>query len=256
MSVVELEGGCRVAFLVHGERGVAVEHQELRIQPLFGRACGAHAISLRALEFGPGLSPGLSNDACDEVLYVLQGRATVFVDGHRWDISDETGLYLPPGRKLTVDNRGPAPLVVLSSRCPEPKSSGVRPTVGPLVPTSRPDPSLFVRLEDRPAVPTGDRWYRVLVDEAAGCGNVTQFIGSIPPGRAPDHYHQYEEVLFILKGEGRMWAGSSSAPIASGSCVFLPRGQVHCVENTGSGELRLLGVFYPAGSPAVRYGAD
>jgi hypothetical protein len=25
------------------------------------------------------------------------------------------------------------------------------------------------------------------------------------------------------------------------------------VENTGEGELRLLGVFYPAGSPAVRY---
>jgi hypothetical protein len=25
------------------------------------------------------------------------------------------------------------------------------------------------------------------------------------------------------------------------------------VENTGTGELRLLGVFYPAGSPAVRY---
>ena len=25
------------------------------------------------------------------------------------------------------------------------------------------------------------------------------------------------------------------------------------VENTGGGELRLLGVFYPSGSPAVRY---
>jgi hypothetical protein len=28
---------------------------------------------------------------------------------------------------------------------------------------------------------------------------------------------------------------------------------VHCVENTSGGELRLLGVFHPAGSPAVRY---
>jgi hypothetical protein len=26
-----------------------------------------------------------------------------------------------------------------------------------------------------------------------------------------------------------------------------------CVENTGVDELRLLGVFYPAGSPSVRY---
>ena len=44
-------------------------------------------------------------------------------------------------------------------------------------------------------------------------------------------------------------------PIGPGSCIYLPRRQVHCVENTGPGELRLLGVFYPAGSPAVRYEA-
>jgi mannose-6-phosphate isomerase-like protein (cupin superfamily) len=100
---------------------------------------------------------------------------------------------------------------------------------------------------------TGDRWYKVLVDDTVGSAQVTQFVGAIPPGRAPDHHHQYEEVLCILAGEGRMWAGAKSTPIAAGSCVYLPRGQVHCVENTGEGELRLLGVFYPAGSPAVRY---
>jgi mannose-6-phosphate isomerase-like protein (cupin superfamily) len=96
----------------------------------------------------------------------------------------------------------------------------------------------------------------VLLDESVGSAQVTQFVGGIPPGRAPDHYHEYEEVLCILKGEGRLWAGASSTPIEAGSCVFLPRRQVHCVENTGSGELRLLGVFYPAGSPAVRYAVD
>ncbi|HYN25457.1 MAG TPA: cupin domain-containing protein, partial [Pyrinomonadaceae bacterium] len=80
-----------------------------------------------------------------------------------------------------------------------------------------------------------------------------QFVGSIPPGRAPDHFHNYEEVLFILRGVGRMWAGKTHTPIASGSCIYLPKGQVHCVENTGDDELRLLGVFYPAGSPSVRY---
>jgi mannose-6-phosphate isomerase-like protein (cupin superfamily) len=97
-------------------------------------------------------------------------------------------------------------------------------------------------------MPTGDRWYRVLIDS-----EVTQFVGSIPPGRAPDHFHEYEEVLFILKGEGRMWFGEEPSRIVEGSCIYLPRRQVHCVENTGTGELRLLGVFYPAGSPAVRY---
>jgi len=52
-----------------------------------------------------------------------------------------------------------------------------------------------------------------------------------------------------------MWAEETSTPIGVGSCIFLPRRQVHCLENTGQTELRLLGVFYPAGSPAVRYAA-
>ena len=97
---------------------------------------------------------------------------------------------------------------------------------------------------------TGDRWYIELIQ-----AEVTQFIGGIPPGRAPDHFHLYEEVICILDGTGIMHAGATSTPIAAGSCIFLPRKQRHCVENTGTGELRLLGVFYPAGSPAVRYPA-
>jgi oxalate decarboxylase/phosphoglucose isomerase-like protein (cupin superfamily) len=51
----------------------------------------------------------------------------------------------------------------------------------------------------------------------------------------------------------RLTSGQTNTPVAPGSCIYLPKGQVHCVENTGEGELRLLGVFYPAGSPSVRY---
>jgi mannose-6-phosphate isomerase-like protein (cupin superfamily) len=109
----------------------------------------------------------------------------------------------------------------------------------------------IVRLEDQPLRKTGDRWYRELIQ-----GQTTQFVGSISPGRAPDHFHEYEEAICILRGSGVMWANTLATPIAPGSCIFLPRRQVHCLENTGDGELRLLGVFYPAGSPAVRYVQD
>jgi mannose-6-phosphate isomerase-like protein (cupin superfamily) len=131
---------------------------------------------------------------------------------------------------------------LVSSRCPDPGDAP--PPAG----IARRRRAALVRLADCRSETTGDRWYRVLLN-----GIVTQFVGAIPPGRAPDHYHEYEEVLCILEGRGRMWAGASSTPIERGSCIYLPRRQVHCVENTGAGELRLLGVFYPAGSPAVRY---
>ena len=244
MAVV-LEGGCRVSTMHEGEPRV---DGSLKIWNQIGKASGAKAISLRLLEFGRGTSPVLRNQACDEVFYVLEGNCTVVIDGDSYELGPETGVYLRPGQTLRVENSRNEVVRFVSSQCPEETNDAQalhQPTKSDLPP--------IVKLSDRRALPTADRWYRVLVDDEIGSEQVTQFVGSIPPGRAPDHFHEYEEVLFILRGEGRMWAGETNTSIGPGSCIFLPRRQVHCVENTGSGELRLLGVFYPAGSPAVRY---
>jgi mannose-6-phosphate isomerase-like protein (cupin superfamily) len=222
----------------------------LRLWNRIGRAAGAQAISLRVMEFAPGLSPGIRNDDCDEILYLLDGEfgssvrdevsttrvsgcVKAFIDAHSYDIDRDTGIYLRPGETFAINNSGPDPIVLISSQCPDPDRA---PRFIPAVTTlsadsSAPDRPRLVRLADRPAQPTADRWYRVLVDDEVGSTQVTQFVGSIPPGRAPDHFHQYEEVLFILKGEGRMWVGETNTPVAPGSCIYLPKGQVHCVEN-------------------------
>jgi mannose-6-phosphate isomerase-like protein (cupin superfamily) len=171
-----------------------------------------------------------------------------------YEIGADTGIYIRPNQTFTIDNPGSASIVIISVRCPDPDNTSrfIDPPVASSNSSQSNQPPI-VRLADQKAQPTADRWYRVLIDERVGSTQATQFVGSIPPGRAPDHFHHYEEVLFILKGQGRMWAGESNTPIAAGSCIYLPKGQVHCVENTSEGELRLLGVFYPAGSPSVRY---
>jgi mannose-6-phosphate isomerase-like protein (cupin superfamily) len=230
-----LDGGCRVVGLKEGEPSRV---GSLRIWKHFGRASGAKAISLRVLELPAGERATLRNESSDEVLYVLTGSGP--------DLSPGTGIYLPP--RTSFDMAADETLTVISSQCPdegarlegyEPGSSGA---------------PIRVAMGDRPVQRTGDRWYREVINADTGSTQVTQFVGGIPPGRAPDHFHLYEEVIVILEGTGTMWAGSSHAPIESGSCIFLPHGQVHCVENRGKSEMRLLGVFYPAGSPAVRYG--
>src|ERR1051325_7217769 len=232
--------GCRVSKMHDGAPEVS---GSLKVWNRIGKATGADAISLRVLEFGHGESPVLSSDESDEVLFVLEGSCKIIIDGNAYEVGPDTGIYVRPGQSWSVENPGSELVRIVSSQCPELNRR-----------TNAPEQSTpIVRLSDRRALPTADRWYRVLVDEDMGSEQVTQFVGSIPPGRAPDHFHEYEEVLFILRGEGRMWAGESNTPIGPGSCIYLPRRQVHCVENTGTGELRLLGVFYPAGSPAVRY---
>jgi mannose-6-phosphate isomerase-like protein (cupin superfamily) len=169
------------------------------------------------------------------VLFSLN-NCTVIFDERAHEVEPQSGIFIPARRSFRVENSGTEPVRLVSSQAPR-QEGGI---------TTR-----IVRLSEQRAMPTGDRWYRVLIDS-----EVTQFVGSIPPGRAPDHFHEYEEVLFILRGEGRMWTEALSTPISYGSCIYLPRKQVHCVENTGTDELRLLGLFYPAGSPAVRYEAS
>jgi mannose-6-phosphate isomerase-like protein (cupin superfamily) len=252
---VTLNKGCRVAGLRDGEPEV---HGPLRTWTRFGPATGARALSLRILEIAPGLSPGIRNAACDEILYVIEGSGTVYLDGHAFGVGPDEGIHLRPGMSLALENPGPHPITVASARCPEGgppailEAARIRPGEG----SSVPPPDAVARLIDRPSEVAPDgRSFQVLID-ASGCGApVTQFVGSIPPGRAPDHFHEYEEVLVVLQGRGRVWADRESAPIGPGSCVFLPRRLVHCVENLGEGRLRLLGVFYPSGSPARRFPA-
>lgn len=249
---VLLEGGCRVGEV---REGVPEVRGGLGTFRHVDRRTGATAISLRVLELAPESDCALENPAGDEVLYVLEGRGRLRGGrGRGREVVADTGIYLAPGTRLEIENPGPGPLVLVSSRCPEPGDDREE-HLSARAPEPSGDPPI-VSLAERRSETTADRWYRVLLDESVGSKEVTQFVGGIPPGRAPDHFHEYEEVLCILSGRGRLWAGRSHAPIEAGTWAFLPRRQVHCVENTGEGELRLLGVFYPAGSPAVRYEAD
>ncbi len=104
-------------------------------------------------------------------------------------------------------------------------------------------------LESRPVERTGDREFRVLLSEGLP---FTQFAGLIPPGRAPEHQHTYDEVVHVLAGQGVVHLGEGETEIGPGTSIYLPPLTPHCLENTGSEPLQVLGVFYPAGSPAAK----
>jgi mannose-6-phosphate isomerase-like protein (cupin superfamily) len=108
-------------------------------------------------------------------------------------------------------------------------------------------------LESRPVERTGDREFRVLLSEGL---SITQFAGLIPPGRAPEHQHTYDEVVHVLAGQGVVHLGGGQREIQTeigpGTSIYLPPQTPHCLENTGPEPLQVLGVFYPAGSPAAK----
>ncbi len=60
----------------------------------------------------------------------------------------------------------------------------------------------------------------------------------------------------VREREGYLDLGGEQAPTRPGTCIHLPKTLVHSLANTGDAEMRVLGVFRPAGSPAEAYYPD
>ncbi len=204
---------------------------------LFGAGRGCAEFEQRLVRYdAPGDDTGPAED--DEVLYVLRGRGRATVAGHPAELVPGTAVYVAAGSRWRVDEADGIEVLSVLVRNPLP-ADGVRYAV--------------VGLDDVEAgQATAGRMFRLLVP----CPSVTQFVGYIPPGRAPDHYHRYDEVVYVLQGTGALHIDGESAPLRPGSCIHLPATLVHSLENEGPGEMQVLGVFRPAGSPAEAYYPD
>ena len=204
--------------------------------PLFGRERGCAEFEQEILRFSTPSGPR-SSGGDDELLYVLAGTGAAELGGERAELRPGTAAYVRRGTAWqVVEAEG---LEILSVLVREPLENDATHAV--------------VGVDDAEAgTATAGRMFRLL----APCSSVTQFLGYIPVGRAPDHFHKYDEVVYVLRGEGALHIDGESAPLRAGTCVHLPKGLVHCLENTGPGEMQVLGVFRPAGSPAEAYYPD
>ena len=199
-------------------------------------------------------------EAGGELWFVLAGTGRLaFGDGTDEPVRADCGVWLPPGTdyellaegtEVTLDcvalPAGGAGSDGGGGSDGEPERRG---GAGAEVHGER---ALVRELADCPVEVTGDRRFRVLFGPGRGCGAATQFAGEIPTGRAPEHTHPYDEVVLILAGEGVCHTGAGDRPLAPGSCVHLPPGLPHWLENTGQATLRVLGVFHPGDSPATK----
>ena len=174
-----------------------------------------------------------------ELWFVIAGSGRLDASGrHGVTVGRDTGIWVPPrcGYRLDADQDVLLDAVALP---------GEQAWLGA-------GPPRVSRLADCEVERTGDRRFRVLLGPGRGCEAATQFVGEIPPGRAPEHSHPYDELVLVLEGEGVAHVRGAGRPLAPGSRLHLPPGQPHCLENTGPGILVVLGVFHPGGSPAQK----
>ena len=216
----------------------------LAVRPTLGPQTGSELLLQAIVECPPGRSEEVSVGECEETLFVLEGSGAIEIDGRSHALEPETGVYLPPRTRFVLRADGAEPLRLLAVRLPDPSP-------GP------PSPAMVRRTSDVEAEPaTTGRAFRILADPESGLRSATAFIGEIPAERAPDHFHTYDEVIYVLEGSGVITAGAFSSMLSPGSCIQLPARTVHCVENTGPGPMRVLATLRPAGSPAAAFLPD
>jgi mannose-6-phosphate isomerase-like protein (cupin superfamily) len=193
------------------------------------------------IRFAPGRSQPRDLDGRQELLYVASGVGTLHVGGAEHALEPGTGAYVVSGESYSVANPGPAELVLVAVAAPQESPRTIDPE------------RRTVRYADQPVLSGGtDREFRYLVNQDVGSLDVTQFVGVIPPGRGSMHSHSYDEIVYVIDGEGTLHFGGQETPIGPGSAMHLPPLAEHCLENTGKGSMRVLGVFHPSGDPASR----
>ncbi len=202
---------------------------------------GSEHLEQYVMRFAPGRSQPRSLAGRQELLYVASGVGTLHVGGAEHALEPGMGAYVVSGEGYEVENPGPAELMIVVVSAPQETNSAAAPE------------RRTVRYADQPPLEAGaDREFRYLVNQDVGCPDVTQFVGVIPPGRAPMHSHSYDEIVYVIDGEGTLHLGGQETAIGPGSAMHLPPLVEHCLENTGKGSMRVLGVFHPSGDPASR----
>jgi quercetin dioxygenase-like cupin family protein len=180
----------------------------------------------------------------DTLVYVFAGSGLLALNGETWPVaSGAAGLVLAgeQGRLEAVEGE-----------------------LAAIVATVGPDTDRHAPIGAREAVArlnhagseqaTGARSFQILLGPHNGSTRATLFAGYIPPGKAPWHYHLYDEIVWVPEGPGRLHIGDRTQELGPGSAFRLRPRQVHIVENTSAHrELTVLGIFTPAGSPSAAY---
>jgi quercetin dioxygenase-like cupin family protein len=201
-------------------------------------------LALSVVRLPDGASFALPDTDTDRLLYTFEGSGSIELEGTAHALSTGSAALASAGEDALLE-AAPRGLAVILA------------TVGPGTDRHAPlgQRETVVRIEDAGSGrATGARSFEILFGPHNGSTRATLFVGHLPPGKAPWHYHLYDEIVWIPEGPGRLHLRGGVEDLAAGFAFRLHPREVHIVENVSDDrEMTLLGIFTPAGSPSAAF---
>jgi quercetin dioxygenase-like cupin family protein len=91
------------------------------------------------------------------------------------------------------------------------------------------------------------RW--VVNEQSLNAAKCSMCVIRVAPGETvrPAHSHPNgEEVIYIVRGSGRVMIEGQVEAVREGSIVLFPQGAVHMLQNTGAEEMKAVCFFAPS----------
>jgi quercetin dioxygenase-like cupin family protein len=200
------------------------------------------ALALETRVVAAGSTAALGDPERDSLVYVSRGAGSLRLTGASHALGARSAALVLAGEDTTVSAEEELELVVATVSA----DVDLHAPMGPR--------DVVASLDDADAQKaTGGRSFEILFGPHNGSTRATFFAGFIPPGKAPWHYHLYDEIVWVPEGPGRLHLKEGDEALGAGSAFRLRPRQVHIVENASTSEMTIIGVFSPAGSPSAAF---
>ncbi|HEU4970897.1 MAG TPA: cupin domain-containing protein [Gaiellaceae bacterium] len=211
--------------------------------PFDVRALDGSALALRTLTLpGAGMTAAIGEPEHDSLVYVGRGAGLLSIGDDAASVRAGSAGFVRAGSEAQLAATDELEAFVATVGA----DADLHAPMGPA--------ELVTSLDDADAeAATSARSFQILFGPHNGSTRATLFAGFIPPGKAPWHYHLYDEIVWVPEGSGRLHLEGGTDELGAGTAFRLRPRQVHIVENAGEGEMTIIGIFTPAGSPSAAY---
>ncbi len=212
-------------------------------------ACGARNFYTGTATFEPGATLPPHTHKVSEAVTILEGHATVFVEGRRYRLGPLDSIHVPALLAHSVRNDDLDAVMIAHSTFAEPEPTRAFTdqafNIEHLAAADSTGPEHLRRFETIETYELADgAVFRDLFAKRFGAVGICGGYGRFLPGSSlPCHVHQFDESITIVTGEALCQVQGHEYKLSAYDTAFVPEGRAHRFFNASDKPMAMIWVY-------------